>query len=233
MSSASPHILGDFQQALDDLNRHLDEMAKAVEGGLELALSGLFDRDTSLADQVSKKDSEIDQLEIQIDSEGLRIITLYQPVASDLRKVVSVMKVSGNLERIGDEAVNIAKRARRLNKKEELSATGLAKPAGDLAIRLLQESVRAFHQGEVGDALDVKKEDKDLNQICDDAGKNLTKRVEAGSERIKDYVNLMFIFRSIERIGDHAKNIAEDAVFAESAYDIRHGGEKPEVDEEE
>ncbi len=233
MAGDSQHILSSFQEALDKMNGNLDRMGDMVKDGLTMAVKCLSDRDTPLYDEVAKNDGEIDQFEVKIDGEGLRIIVLFQPVAADLRKVISVMKVSGNLERVGDEAVNISKRARRLNKRPEMEEVRLVQPAFEMAASLLHESLHAFRRGEVGEALGVKKADKELNRICKEAGKKLTAKMEASPDRVKDLVNLVFVFRSLERIGDHAKNIAEDTVFAESAFDIRHGGQKPEVEEEE
>ena len=155
---------------------------------------------------------------------------LYQPVASDLRKVVSVMKVSSNLERVGDQAVGIAKRARKLNKSLELPETRLVEPVYDKAARLLRRSLEAFREGKVEVALEVKDEDAELDKAYKAVAKQLTARMEEDSGRVKDYLDLQFVVRFLERVGDHAKNIAEDAVFAESAHDIRHGGERPEID---
>ncbi|NIP94066.1 MAG: phosphate signaling complex protein PhoU [Akkermansiaceae bacterium] len=230
MSKEPTHILGRFQRALDELVEDLNRMSAIVTRSLENAFRGLRDRDTSLCAQVIADDEEVDQLEMKLDEEGLKIIMLYQPVASDLRKVVSVMKVSSNLERVGDQAVGIAKRGRKLNKSLELPETRLVEPVYDKAASLLRRSLEAFREGKVEVALEVKDEDAELDKAYKAVAKQLTGRMEEDSGRVKDYLDLQFVVRFLERIGDHAKNIAEDAVFAESAHDIRHGGERPEID---
>ena len=152
---------------------------------------------------------------------------LYQPVASDLRLVTSIMKVSPNLERIGDQSVGIAKRARKMNKNPECPESSLTQPLHDLALSQLENAYLAFKNRDVDLALEVKKKDKDLNLICKELAKKLTKKMESDASRIKDYLDLHYIARSLERIGDYSKNICEDAIFLESAVDIRHGGELP------
>ena len=128
MSNDNQHILGNFQSALDDLNALMFRMASLAQANLDAAAHGLMNRDSSACASVIADDEEIDRLEKKIDEEGLKIITLYQPVASDLRLVASIMKVSPNLERIGDQSVGIAKRARKMNNNEELAETRLIEP---------------------------------------------------------------------------------------------------------
>ena len=224
MNKDNDHILGSFQTALDELNVSLFQMADLVRLNLDKAVEGLIKRDTNLCTAVIADDEDINNLEKRIDEEGLRIITLYQPVASDLRLVASMMKVSPNLERIGDQSVGIAKRARKMNKNEEISETLLVDPLYKMAADLLRQSLEAFKNRNVEQAISVKKQDAELNVIHKELVKKLTKRMESDPERIKDYLDLQLIARALERAGDYSKNICEDAIFVESAVDIRHGG---------
>ena len=224
MNKDNDHILGSFQTALDELNVSLFQMADLVRLNLDKAVEGLIKRDTNLCTAVIADDEDINNLEKRIDEEGLRIITLYQPVASDLRLVASMMKVSPNLERIGDQSVGIAKRARKMNKNEEISETLLVDPLYKMAADLLRQSLEAFKNRNVEQAISVKKQDAELNVIHKELVKKLTKRMESDPERIKDYLDLQFIARALERVGDYSKNICEDAIFVESAVDVRHGG---------
>ena len=224
MNKDNDHILGSFQTALDELNVSLFQMADLVRLNLDKAVEGLIKRDTNLCTAVIADDEDINNLEKRIDEEGLRIITLYQPVASDLRLVASMMKVSPNLERIADQSVGIAKRARKMNKNEEISETLLVDPLYKMAADLLRQSLEAFKNRNVEQAISVKKQDAELNVIHKELVKKLTKRMESDPERIKDYLDLQFIARALERVGDYSKNICEDAIFVESAVDIRHGG---------
>ena len=193
-------------------------------------MRGLTERDSTLCDRVIAEDAEIDHLEMKIDEEGLRIMTLFQPVATDLRRVIAVMKVSSNLERVGDQAVSIARRARKMNRNLEIPETRLVEPVYKKAIGLLQKSITSFSQGNLEHALEIRAEDEELNASQKSVSKQLTSRMENDSGRIKDYLDLHFIVRWLERVGDHAKNIAEEAVFVTSAMDIRHGAERPEVE---
>ena len=230
MPDETPHILGKFQDALDKISADLKSMADQVTRNLEMAVRGLTERDSTLCDKVIADDAEVDLLEMKIDEEGLRIMTLYQPVATDLRRVISVMKVSGNLERVGDQAVSIARRARKMNRNLEIAETRLVEPVYKKAISLLQKSLGAFAEGNLEHALEIRGEDAELNEAQKSVSKQLTSRMENDSARIKDYLDLQFIVRWLERVGDHAKNIAEEAVFVTAAMDIRHGAERPEVE---
>ena len=223
------HILGNFQRALDELTADLDRMAGLVIQNVDFAVRGLIQRDTALCSSVIAADEEIDHLEMKIDERGLKIIGLFQPVAADLRKVVSAMKVSSNLERVADQAVGIAKRARKMNKNIEIGETRLVEPIYEQAATLLRQSLEAYRDGDVAVALEVKEKDARLDKAFKATAKQLTRRMEEDSAHIKDYLDLQFIIRFLERIGDHAKNISEDTVFAESAMDIRHGGDLPET----
>lgn len=229
MPEKHTHILGNFQRALDELTANLDRMAGLVVKNLDVAVRGLLQRDSTLCSNVIADDEEVDHLEMKIDEEGLKIIALFQPVASDLRRVVSAMKVASNLERVADQSVGIAKRARKMNKNVEIGETRLVEPIYEQAATLLRRSLEAFRDGDVGIALEVKEKDAELDKTFKATAKQLTRRMEEDSAHIKDYLDLQFIIRFLERIGDHAKNISEDAVFAESAVDIRHGGETPEL----
>ena len=228
MPENTPHILGRFQIALDELTADLNRMSGLVLQNLASSVSGLIQRNTDLCSRVIADDEEIDHLEMRIDEEGLKIIALFQPVASDLRKVVSAMKVASNLERVADQAVGIAKRARKMNKNLEIGDTRLVEPIYQQADQLLRRSLEAWREGDVAIALDVKKKDAELDKAYKALAKQLTRRMEEDSAHIKDYLDLQFIIRFLERVGDHAKNISEDAVFAEAAVDIRHGGEAPQ-----
>jgi len=229
MSPESNHILGNFERALNQLNDDIARMGNKVEQSFETSVRGLLRRDTDLCNQVLADDEEIDQLEIDIDRDGMQIIALYNPVATDLRRVVSAMKVSSNLERVADQAVGIAKRARKMNKNAELPETRLVEPIYDLAASLLHDAISGFNStGNLDEAIAIQTRDKEVDAAYKETAKRLTKRMEEDSDHIKDYLDLQFIIRFIERIGDHAKNIAQDTVYSESAKDIRHGGPLPE-----
>ena len=162
--SESSHILGNFERALNKLSDDLIKMGAQAENRFQTAVRGLLRRDTDLCNQVLADDEEIDQFEIDIDKEGMQIIALYNPVATDLRKVVSAMKVSSNLERIADQAVGIAKRARKMNKNAEVPETRLVEPIYDLAASLLHDAISGFSSGgHVDEAIAIQTRDKEID----------------------------------------------------------------------
>lgn len=223
MSEEKPrHILSNFDNALIELRQNVLAMARAAERNLECAVTGLMHRDDHLCIQAIANDEEVDQLEKRIDHEGIQILTLYQPVAGDLRNVVATMKMSTNLERVSDEAGNIARRARMMLKNEEIPETNLLEPIYELARQLLHDSIHAFNEMNLSLAETIDDRDDALDDAHNKLVKLLRRRMEEDSSHLKDYLDLMFMVRSLERVGDHATNIAEDTIYVESAKDIRH-----------
>jgi phosphate transport system protein len=218
----SRHILQDFDAALHSLRADVLMMASLTDRNLQNAMACLLDGNAELCAVAVADELEIDELEKKIDNDGVEILLRFQPVASDLRHVISTMKVSANLERIADQAVRVAQRARKLAMP---SATEDAHALGPMfveATNLFRDSVRAFADEDVTLALSIKDRDREIDQINHDIADDLTEKMPVHPERITDYVNLIFIARHLERVGDHAKNIGEEAVYAAEAEDIRH-----------
>jgi phosphate transport system protein len=216
------HILGTFDEALSDLRNDLLTMAGLTERSLDRAIKGLLQRDDSLCTQVIAGDEEVDQLEKQIDKDGLEILLRYQPVASDLRQVISAMKLSPNVERIADEATNIAECASKLNGHPALAEVNLIVPMQAHAISMFKDSIDAFVREDVALARTIVSRDKQLDGMNAAADRELTERMMQDRDQLRGYLNLIIISRCLERVGDHATNIAEDAVYAAAAEDIRH-----------
>src|SRR6267378_141620 len=146
---APKHILGTFDEALASLRNNVLMMAGLTERSLDRAMKGLFQRDDDLCANAIADDEEIDQLEKQIDKDGVDILLRFQPVASDLRRVVSAMKLSSNLERMADQATTIARRARKLNRHPPLPEVELIRPMYDHAMSMFKDSVDAFAREDV------------------------------------------------------------------------------------
>jgi phosphate transport system protein len=216
------HILSSFDRALDQLRQNLFHMASVATQNLNNAVRGLLERDPDLCNQVIAEDEEVDELEKQIDAEGISILTRFTPLAHDLRRVVSSMKASSNLERVSDQGVGIARRARRILQSVEMPETRMLEPIHAMAMSLLQDSVRSFGEENVELASTLKPRDRELDHMQKEFIARLTSRMEEDMPHIKDYMDLIFIARFLERAGDHAVNIGEDAVFAGAARDIRH-----------
>ena len=220
----SKHILGTFDEALATLRNNVLMMASLTERSLENALEGLLQRDDELCATSIADDEEIDQLEKQVDKDGIDLLLRFQPVASDLRRVISAMKLSSNFERMGDQAVNIARKARKLNRHPALPEVELIVPMREHAMRMFKDSVDAYVREDVELALALKARDKALDEMNAVASRRLIERMAQDPSQLRGYLNLMFIARHLERVGDHATNIAEDAVYAAAAEDIRHQG---------
>jgi phosphate transport system protein len=189
---------------------------------LDRAVKGLLQRDDNLCTTAIADDEEIDQLEKQIDKEGVDVLLRFQPVASDLRRVVAAMKLSPNIERIADQATNIARRARKLNRHPPLPEVEIIVPIQAHAMAMFKDSIDAFSREDVDLGRAVVARDKDLDHMNKMANRRLTDRMAQDPKQLRGYLNLIFISRCLERVGDHATNIAEDAVYAAAAEDIRH-----------
>jgi phosphate transport system protein len=216
------HILGTFDEALAALRNNVLMMAGLTERSLERAMKGLVNRDDNICATAIADDEEIDQLEKQIDKDGVDILLRFQPVASDLRRVVAAMKLSSNLERMADMATTIARRARKLNQHPPLAEVELIRPMYDHAMSMFKDSVDAFAREEVDLARGVVPRDQKLDDLNRMASHKLVDRMAQDPDQLRGYLNLIFVGRCLERVGDHATNIAEDAVYAAAAEDIRH-----------
>src|SRR5947208_11933255 len=222
MLGESKHTLGTFEHALENLRNNVMMMASQTERSLNRALKGLMERDDRLSALAIADDEEIDQLEKQIDKDGIELLLRFQPVASDLRRVVSAMKLSSNLERMADQATNIARRARKLNRHPPLSEMQLIVPMHEQAISMFKDSIDAYVREDVELGRAIVPRDEKLDELNRVASRRLIQRMAEDPEQLRGYLNLMFIARHLERVGDHATNIAEDAVYAAAAEDIRH-----------
>lgn len=205
-------------------------MAGLTEQNVTNAVRGLLERTIDVCNSVIADDDAVDRLEKKIDRDGLEIIMKYSPVATDLRRVLTAMRIGQQLERVSDEAVSIARRARTITTHSPLPETQLVQSVYDLAIDMLRDSIAAFSTGDLKIALALEERDQPLDQIQAETVRRMTRRSGEDVQHIDDYVDLVTVLRSLERIGDHAVNIAEDVVYAETAHDIRHGGERPKLE---
>jgi len=219
---APKHILGTFDEALASLRNNVLMMSGLTERSLERAMKGLFERNDNLCANAIADDEEIDQLEKQIDKDGVDILLRFQPVASDLRRVVAAMKLSSNLERMADQATTIARRARKLNRHPPLPEVELIRPMYEHAMSMFRDSVDAFVREDVDLGRAVVRRDDALDELNRSVSHKFVDRMAQDPEQLRGYLNLIFVGRALERVGDHATNIAEDAVYAAAAEDIRH-----------
>jgi len=218
----NPHIFRDFDKVMESLKGEVLTMASLARQNLERAMRSLLERDIDLARTVIADDTDVDDLERKIDQMGIDILVRFHPVASDLRLVITSMKMAHNLERISDHAVNIAKRSKKICKSNPVEEAGLAEPLYSLADKLLRDAMMAYTDAntELGESL--KARDKELDRLHKQMIASLSGRLEDGNGKSENLLHLIFVARSIERIGDLAVNIGEDAVYLGEARDIRH-----------
>jgi len=188
----------------------------------QTAVEGLLNRDSELCCQVVADDEEIDNLEKKVDLDGINLLVRFQPVASDMRQVVSAMKISTSLERIADLSVTVARRAKRLNARPAIRELALLESAYRLTLVIFRDSIRAFADGDCEHARTLKLKDRELDALIDEVTERLAERLAQESELVTCYLDLIFVARSFERIGDNSANIAEDCFWRDRAEDIRH-----------
>ncbi len=210
-----------FEHDLGELKQKLLAMASHSEKAVNLAVQALVQRDHDLAIQVKEDDDIIDAYELEIDELAIALLTR-APLASNLRLVTTAMKISQNLERVGDEASKIAKRARDLSDEAPVNVSVDLEGLSRLALKLLKDSLDAFVQGDSAAARALIPRDKQVDVLNKEITRQLVDYMGAHSDTIGRCLHLITVSRSLERIADHAKNIAEDVVYLCEAQDIRH-----------
>ncbi len=216
------HILGTFDEALNGLRNDVITMGSLTARSLNNASEGLFQRSEAHCKACIADDEEIDELEKQIDRDGVELMLRFTPVASDLRSVISAMKVSSNLERIGDLAVGIARRALKLNDHSPLEDLMALEPAFRASYELFKNAMLAFSEDDEVLSRGIKSRDKVIDALCKEFDSRLGEAMVRDPGHIRGYMHLLIMSRNVERIADHATNIAEDTVYAVAAEDIRH-----------
>ena len=217
-----PHLLRVYDDVLGQLRADVGSICHITVRNLQAVTDGLRANQVDPCLRAIADDEEVNALEKAIDARGIEILTRFQPVASDLRFVMAAMRVATNLERISDEAKSIGRRGRNLIESgfhwepERLAALfGMA--GAELAAAL-----RAFLEGDMAAAHGVRPQDKALDASHKDCIARISSAMATRPEATNHFVALLLIVRSLERIGDHAKNIAEEAIFLSEARDVRH-----------
>jgi phosphate transport system protein len=216
-------MLHHFETELDNLKQKLLAMAGHAEAAVNQAVQALTERDHELAIEVNENDKILDQFEIEIDDLAIHLLAK-APLASDLRLITVAMKISQNLERVGDEAAKIAKRARDLSQEPPLKHSLEIPAMAKIVVEMLKQSLDCFvnHEPEAARALIPR--DKEVDRLNKEIHRGLADLMVADPESIPRCLSLMVVSKSLERIADHAKNVAEEVVYLCEAQDIRHAG---------
>jgi phosphate transport system protein len=218
----STHTDKAFEADLRDLREKLLAMGGKVEALIADSVRALTERDSTLAGQVIQADKEVNRLEVEIDETCRRILALRQPAASDLRLITTALKIVTDLERIGDLAVNIAERAKELNQAPPLKPYVDTPRLAGLAQQQVKKALDAFVSADVTRAEEVLKEDDHLDALYLKIFNELLGYMMEDSKNIRRATALMFIAKHLERMGDHATNVAEMVVYMVRGTDIRH-----------
>jgi phosphate transport system protein len=212
-----------FVKELHSVKQELLAMGHIAEDRLRTAVGALVDRNTALLGEVVAGDSRLNDLQMAIDDRCFTLLALHQPVAVDLRTIVSAFKINSDLERVGDLAVNVAETAQRYLTHAPVKPLVDLPRMGDLALKMLREALDAFLGDDVGLANAVLQQDDWLDELRNQVFRELLTYMLSVPATIEPATELILISRHLERVGDHATNIAEDVIFVVEGRDVRHG----------
>jgi len=207
---------------LQELRETLLRMGSRAEAILDKAVQAVIDRDGELARQIERADLEIDRLDVEIDGAVLRALALQAPVAADLRKVVAVKMIATDLERVGDLARNIAKSALRLSLHREIPVPLVLVRLARSAQRMLHDALDAYSAGDAEAARRVLAQDDEVDRQQDEAVRCGLQEISGRPELASLGVDIIFVAKNLERVGDHATNIAEDVILVAEARNVKH-----------
>lgn len=219
-----------FDNELETFRSHLVLMGEIAVRQVRDAMRALVEADLALADQVAAADDELDALEVKIDEEAIRYMNLRSPVATELRLVIVGMKASHDLERVGDEATNIVRRVAKLASEPQLKPYVDLPRMTTIALEMLRDALDCFLQVDIDKALAVCKRDKEVDDINRQLYRELSSFMIENPTTVTRALELMFISKSLERIADHATNIAEEMIYLAGGRDIRHTAETKNPD---
>jgi len=217
------HTSKHYEQQLRALKDKLLLMSHSAEQMIADAIKALVERKPQLAEEVIQRDDQLDKLELEIDTLCYETLALEQPVARDLRFIATALKIVRDLERIGDTAVNIAERARELLQEPELKRLIDLPRMAEAAQRILKNSLDAFVNGDAELAEQVIREDDIIDDTYEQLFRELLTYMMQDPANISRALQLIFIAKHLERVGDHSANIAEMVIFLVRGQDIRHG----------
>jgi len=211
-----------FDQELEDLKQNLLRMAELAEIAVSRSVTSVMERNNDLAREVITDDINLNRMELAIDDQGLKLLALRQPLATDLRLITAAMRIGTELERIGDQAVNIAERALELNSREPVELPIDLKVMADIALGMVRTSIDAFVQQDPRLAIRVCQRDVEVDLLDDEYTQKILACMIQESRWVTRLHHFIIIVRNLERIADLASNIAEDIVFIVEGRVIKH-----------
>lgn len=223
MSTNSQHISQQFEKELQDIRSLVLAMGGLIEQQVANAQKALLTGNNELARSVIALDEDVNELEVKIDEECIQIIALRQPTASDLRLVAGILKTITDLERIGDEAVSIARMAMNLSEKDRPKKNYRElQSMGNHVLGMLHDALDAFARVDAEQAIKVAHEDRDVDAEYESIIRQLITYMMEDPRTVTKAIDMMWSARSLERIGDHASNICEHVIYLVEGKDVRH-----------
>jgi phosphate transport system protein len=219
-----------FEMELQALKNRLLGMGALVEERVHLAMQALMERRIDAAESIIAGDADVNDMQIEIDDRCLKLLALQNPMASDLRLITATMKINADLERIGDQAVNIAENAVKVAAAPPLRPIIDLPRMAELAEAMTRDSLDAFVRRDAALARDILARDDEVDALKDQIFRVLLTHMMADPGTIERALGLILVSRNLERIADHATNIAEDVIFVVEAKDVRHHHEEREVE---
>ena len=211
-----------FDRELEKLKKKILSLGALVEERVYLAIKAIESRDPDLAKRIIRSDHEIDETEVEVEEECLKILALYQPVAIDLRFIVAVIKINNDLERIGDQAVNIAERIQSIAKYPNISFHFDYTEMAEIAAAMLKQSLDALVNLDIDTAFRILTLDDEVDDIQGNAYSQIKQAMREHPEEMTYLINLYLISRHLERVADHATNIAEEVIYLIEGEIVRH-----------
>lgn len=215
-----------FDRDLQELKERILYMGSLAETMIHLAIKGLVDRQPDLGKDIARQERDVNQLQIEIDDRAIKMIALHQPTASDLRFLAAAMKINSDLERIADQAVNISETTEYLLQEPPLKPLIDVPRMAQIASKMLKDALDSFVNRDENLARSVLVRDDQVDELKDQVFRELLTYMISDASTIKRGLDLILIARNIERIADHATNIAEDVVYVILGKDIRHRAEE-------
>jgi phosphate transport system protein len=211
-----------LQREIDRVKKSILALSAIVEDQVQVAVRSLLDRDVELAQSIELRDHDIDRREVEIEEECLKILALYQPVAVDLRFIVSALKINSDLERIGDLAVNIAHKAISFANEPPVEIAFDIAGMWEKTQAMLRDSIDALVNMDSKLAADVCRRDDEVDRIKHEIRNGAEERIRREPEKVRPLMRLLAVSRNLERIADCATNIAEDVIYMSDGRIIRH-----------
>lgn len=213
-----------FQKEIEKLKKKILSLSAIVEDSVYKAVKSVIERDKDLADEVIAADQEIDDIEVEVEEDCLKILALHQPVAIDLRFIIAVLKINSDLERIGDLAVNVASRSKALADMPEVPIFFDIERMADITQKMLKKSLDSLVNLDSKMADEVGKDDNMVDKMHRDCYRLIKEKVTNNKTEFDALLHMLAVSRHLERIADHATNIAEDVIYMVNGEIVRHQG---------